>query len=92
MALVRVRLLTKLCDSFCEIDHAPGTSFGCQLSLSKATVLALLHKYQISPQYLSLLLGEPDYWAPGDFASVDPKGKLNRTGKSPARSIAGFAK
>lgn len=92
MALVRVRLLAKICDSFCEIEHAPSTSFGCQLSLSKAIVLALLHKYQISPQYLSLLLGEPDYWAPGDFASVDAKGKLSRTGKNPARSVAGLAK
>lgn len=66
---------------FGEIEHLMGTSFGCQLSFSKTTVLALLNHIQISPQYLSLLLGEPDYWAPGDFASTDEQGKLRRIGK-----------
>ncbi|KAF2640319.1 hypothetical protein P280DRAFT_360775, partial [Massarina eburnea CBS 473.64] len=63
---------------FCTIENANNTSFGCQLSLSSTVALALLHKFQISPQYLSLLLGEPDYWAPGDFASFNAQGSLYR--------------
>lgn len=35
------------------------------------------------PQFLSLMLGEPDYWAPGDFATHDEHGKLSRMGTYP---------
>lgn len=28
-----------------------------------------------------MLLGEPEYWAPGDFATYDHDGKLQRIGE-----------
>jgi hypothetical protein len=69
-----------LCSSFCTIANAEKTNFGCRIALNSTVVNALLDRFQISPQYLCLLLGEPDYWAPGDFATFDPKGDLIRTG------------
>lgn len=62
------------------MENAINTSFGCQIALNSTVVDALLKRFQISPQYLSLLLGEPDYWAPGDFATLDAKGNLSRIG------------
>jgi hypothetical protein len=50
-------------------------------------VRALLGVFQISPQYVSLLLGEPDYWATGDFASSDDQGGLRRNGTPPGSLI-----
>jgi hypothetical protein len=32
-------------------------------------MLQLLEILDVSPHVVSLMLGEPDYWAPGDFAS-----------------------
>lgn len=69
-----------LCSSFCTIANAEKTNFGCQITLNSTVVNALLDRFQISPQYLCLLLGEPDYWAPGNFATFDSKGDLIRIG------------
>ncbi|KAI5859307.1 hypothetical protein GGS23DRAFT_616406 [Durotheca rogersii] len=64
--------------AFCTIENAPGTTFGCRLSLSANNTQALLKGLDVSPQFLGPLLGEPDYWAPGDFAVYDEKGALDR--------------
>ncbi|KXT09169.1 hypothetical protein AC579_7288 [Pseudocercospora musae] len=59
---------------FCTLERAPETSFGCRVSLDAASTALLLESLSISPQFLPMLLGEPEYWAPGDFASYNLQG------------------
>ena len=44
-------------------------------------MLQLLETFEVSPQVLSLMLGEPDYWAPGDFASLVQQSVSGKLGK-----------
>lgn len=44
-------------------------------------MLALLDRFSIPPQYLSLLLSEPGYWTPGEFASIDEQCEVIRMGE-----------
>ncbi|RMY22689.1 hypothetical protein D0867_02554 [Hortaea werneckii] len=37
--------------------------------------------FQVTPQYLPHLLGEPDYWAPGSFARSEPDGQHKGIGR-----------
>jgi len=37
---------------------------------------------EVSPQFLSYMLGEPDYWAPGDFSRYGSNGQLERIGNT----------
>lgn len=67
--------------SFCYIERARETSFGCRLCLSKANTLRMLQQFKVSPQYLSAMFGEPDYWSPGDFALDGQKGSTQVLGK-----------
>ena len=67
--------------SFCYIEKSDETTFGCRLSLSQARMHQLLETFEVSPQVLSLMLGEPDYWAPGDFASLVQQSVTGKLGK-----------
>ncbi|RMZ03036.1 hypothetical protein D0860_06960 [Hortaea werneckii] len=40
-----------------------------------------MEMFQVTPQYLPHLLGEPDYWAPGSFARSDPDGHPKSLGR-----------
>ena len=42
--------------------------------------MTLLNKLDISPQFLPMLMGKPEYWAPGDFAVRNRSGKASRLG------------
>ena len=68
-------------NSFCHLERASDTSFGCRISLSSANTHLLLSLLNVSPQFISSLLGEPDYWAPGDFATHDEYGSIQRLGE-----------
>lgn len=57
------------CTRFCTMERVPETSFGCQISIARPDLVKLMDHLQMSPQFLCSLLGEPDYWSPGDFAS-----------------------
>ncbi|EEP82431.1 predicted protein [Uncinocarpus reesii 1704] len=54
----------KLRAIFCTLRRYPGTSFGYQVSLTSPTAEELLTGLRASPHFFSLMLGEPDYWAP----------------------------
>lgn len=66
---------------FCYIERSDQTTFGCRLSLTQARMHQLVETLEVSPQVLSLMLGEPDYWAPGDFASLIQKSVPEKLGK-----------
>ncbi|KAF8537354.1 hypothetical protein BDD12DRAFT_911533 [Trichophaea hybrida] len=53
---------------FVTLKKHPATSFGLQLSMSRHALNSVLSQFKMSPQFVAHLLGEPDYWAPGDFA------------------------
>lgn len=61
-----------------------GTSFGCQLSLSQKTAKEALKTLNVSPQFVTMMIGEKNYWAPGDFASYDPTGSITNIGLLPS--------
>lgn len=70
------------CMSFCQLEEAKGgTSFNYRVSLSSNFAKQLLKTFDITPQFTGALLGEPDYWAPGDFASLDEQGNIQRLGE-----------
>ncbi|KAL1961859.1 hypothetical protein VTN77DRAFT_983 [Rasamsonia byssochlamydoides] len=57
----------KLRDIFCTLRRQAGTSFGFQQLLTRSTLKSLLTTWRVSPHFLPLTLGEPDYWAPLDI-------------------------
>lgn len=71
--------------SFCYIEQQQQTSFGCRIALSQSVVLQMLEELQVSPQVACAMLGEPDYWAPGDFVSHGINGAAQKLG-----SCSGF--
>ncbi|EWC48381.1 hypothetical protein DRE_02150 [Drechslerella stenobrocha 248] len=68
---------------FCSLvkPSAIGPNFRLQSSLSLNTTKKLLEHYQISPQFVPFLLGEPNYGAPGSFSIHDVNGHLAKSGK-----------
>ena len=47
----------------------------------------LLATFDITPQFSGALLGEPDYGAPGDFATFDEKGNIEKIGVCTSTSL-----
>ncbi|OAG11001.1 uncharacterized protein CC84DRAFT_1238264 [Paraphaeosphaeria sporulosa] len=50
----------------------------CRLSLSAAFAKQLMDTFDVTPQFSGAILGEPDYGAPGDFATFDDKGNIEK--------------
>jgi hypothetical protein len=51
--------------------------------MTATTTQKLLQQFHVSPQFVPLLLAEPDYWSPGDFATFDEDGNVLRLGNEP---------
>ncbi|KAF3932934.1 hypothetical protein ABW20_dc0101306 [Dactylellina cionopaga] len=66
---------------FCSLTKPTslGPNFRLQSSLSLHATKKLLDYYQISPQFLPFLLGEPNYGAPGSFSTYDTYGVVKKT-------------
>ncbi|KAF2443866.1 hypothetical protein P171DRAFT_495744 [Karstenula rhodostoma CBS 690.94] len=58
--------------------HRMKLTFECRLSLSAAFAKQLMATFDVTPQFSGTLLGEPDYGAPGDFATFDEKGNIEK--------------
>jgi hypothetical protein len=48
--------------------------------MTQSSTIELFSHFEVSPQFLAHLLAEPDYWAPGDFATHDVQGELSYLG------------
>ncbi|KAL8660882.1 MAG: hypothetical protein Q9202_006114 [Teloschistes flavicans] len=71
-AAIRMRII------YLTSIRAKNTTFASQVSIQKGHAQKLLQAFQVSAHFVSLLLGEPDYGAPGLHHSLDPRGKLQR--------------
>ncbi|KAL8687381.1 MAG: hypothetical protein Q9218_006427, partial [Villophora microphyllina] len=58
--------------------HDDGLQDYIKVSLQQGHAKKLLQAFQVSAHFVSLLLGEPDYGAPGLHHSLDSQGKLQR--------------
>ncbi|KAF2501286.1 hypothetical protein BU16DRAFT_533977 [Lophium mytilinum] len=64
---------------FCALEQKKGkTSFNYRVSLSASIARQLLQSLDVTSQFVGLLLGEPDYGAPGDFAVYDDQGVIRK--------------
>ncbi|KAL9582173.1 MAG: hypothetical protein Q9203_005608 [Teloschistes exilis] len=68
----------RLASEYLTSIRAKNTTFASQISLQKGHAQELLQAFQVSAHFVSLLLGEPDYGAPGLHHSLDSQGRLQR--------------
>ena len=66
----------------CVLEPGAGANFNLHVSLSTHVVRQLLDTLDITPHFVGALLGEPDYGAPGDFATYGEDGSIQRFGKN----------
>jgi hypothetical protein len=69
---------TAYCVVFCLLTKVDGASFKHQVSLSNRNNLELLKQFNVSPQFVSKLLGEPDHWAPGYYELYGQEPRLQQ--------------
>jgi hypothetical protein len=71
--------------SFCTSDFVEGSkaTFNHQLSLSSTATEKIANRFNVSPQFLSHILSEPDYWAPGEFETEDFNHNIHDLGETP---------
>ncbi|KAI1673550.1 hypothetical protein Ptr902_00303 [Pyrenophora tritici-repentis] len=63
---------------FMHLEPEQKANFKHRVSLSAPFAQKLLSTLDVTPQFTGLLLGEPDYGAPGDFANHDQSGTVQR--------------
>jgi len=63
-----------------HLEPEEKANFRHRVSLSAPFARKLLSTLDVTPQFAGLLLGEPDYGAPGDFANHDQNGTMQRIG------------
>jgi hypothetical protein len=66
---------------FMLLEPAQNANFKHRVSVSAPFARKLLSTLDVTPQFTGLLLGEPDYGAPGDFANHDQDGNVQGIGR-----------
>lgn len=63
---------------FLTSKRAKGTTFASQVSLEQSLARELLETFEVSPHFVPLLVGEPEYAAPGTYHELTIQGQLSR--------------
>ncbi|KAF2651128.1 hypothetical protein K491DRAFT_720142 [Lophiostoma macrostomum CBS 122681] len=62
----------------CLLESRKDSSFNFRVSLSSDVARQLLTTLDVTPHFIGPLFGEPDYGAPGDFATLSEAGHVQR--------------